>query len=178
MMNETDAQLEHLISRYLDGEATRAERREMRSRLDRDPAAQVLFDETSSLDRELGHALRGALGRSKILRPHGSRWQRIAQTLGLAAAACLVAMLWLMPTKPVTNGRSASAVPRIENLSWRDIAPDRPAEADRALLERPYAGQRHTNRDWIVIPGSRPNECFVIEVNRVTTRVIAVQRDY
>ena len=60
-MSDPTHGLERLISRYLDDECTRLERRELNAKLRRDPQAAALFEEHAALDREVKHALRAAL---------------------------------------------------------------------------------------------------------------------
>jgi len=177
-MKPGSPELERLISRYLDDEATRAERRELR-RLERsDPTAAALVDEYATLDREIGRALRTALGRSYPLPARHAPWWRIGELVAVAAAACLMAMVWMNTSRvtspPGGNGRVQAA------SSW--FAPPA-AQADRFeplpdSYERPRQRLRDTDLDWILIPGDRPGEFMVIEVNRARTRAIAIQDDF
>ena len=82
-MNES-AELERLISRFLDDECSADERRVLHRTLRDDPAAAALYEEYTALDREIGHAMRSALGRhthlpvGRSLRPWPQRraWSR------------------------------------------------------------------------------------------------------
>ncbi len=179
-MNQSSEQLERLISRLLDDESTPAQRRELRAMTRSSPAAQALFEEYAALDREAGCAMRQALGRTLTLRPASGPWVRFGRLIAVAAAACLAAGVWL----GAPGGKSANSRGRTERASstgW--FAPgqtgDQAAEpVGPSDYERPHVRLRNTQRDWIVIPGSRPNEYLLIEVDRVQTRVIGIKRDF
>ena len=177
-----EPELERLISRLLDEEATASERRELRSRERSDPNIAALVDEYVTLDREVGRALRKAMGRSVVLPMRGSAWGRLGQVAAFAAAACLAVAVWLNPpgaTTPRSNKEPTRAM-----TSWFAPTADRPAElpdaAEEVQLshELPQVRLRDTDSDWIIIPGRRPGEFMVIEVNRVRTRAITIQGDF
>ncbi len=183
MSDLSQEHLERLITRYLDQEAMPAERAELRRVLDADPAAQALYHELSALDVEAGRALRHAMPTRVGGTAHPARRQPIAQTVGLVAAACLMAMVWIWsptaqsPNGPVNAGPSVG--PSLGAPSrWRAPTLDGSAQIQPVLLERPYSGRRHTQRNWIVVPGDRPNEIYLIEVNQVQTRAVVVHADY
>lgn len=67
-------ELEHLLTRYLDGTLSRARRLALQKRLDQDPNAQAQLD--------LHRALAGLLGRLPPLPP--IRWNALAK--GISAA--------------------------------------------------------------------------------------------
>lgn len=176
-MSETSDQLERLISRFLDDECSPGERRELNAALRSDPNARALYEETAALDREVGHAMRAALGRT--LKPQTTRgvWPRIGRVVALAAAACLVLMVWLAPPR-TDNGKLAGPVQN--GGSW--FASPAPAagelQVEKPLYDRPALRLRHTQRDWIIIPGKQPNEYLLIEVDRVQTRFKGIQEDF
>lgn len=172
-MNDAQSQLERLISRFLDDEATRAERRELKAALRNDPCAEALFEETAALDREAGYALRRATGRTIVMSRRTPMWLRVL--VPLAAAACLGLLAWLGPKSGTHTGNG-----EMRQAGW--FAPPRfgrdTLDARPQVYERPHVRLRDTKRNWIVIPGERPGEFMVIEVDRVQTRVLRIQRDF
>lgn len=177
-MNPGSNELERLISRYLDDEATWAERRELRVLLDADPHAAALMDEHEALDRELGRAIRQAMGHGHVLPVGRSVWAQFRQFAALAAAACLAVMIWTSP--PRQAAQHGEDRPSQTSLSWfaPETAPADVVPAVNVSYERPRERRRHTDRDWIIIPGERPGVFLVIEVNRVRTCAIAIQDDF
>jgi len=174
-MSEPTHELERLISRHLDDEATADERRELNAHLRRDPAAAALFQEYADLDREVQGALRSALGRSpfRCVPP----WQRTVRVLALAAAACVAVMFWSLPgrerTAPARQGTAQAG-------SW--FAP-LPAAGDTlvkrpARFDRPEIRFTRPRTDWVVIPSDTPGEFLVIEVSHVPTRTVRVHKDF
>ncbi len=176
-MNPSSSELERLISRYLDDEATPQERRELNVRMRSDPAVEALVDDYASLDRELGNALRGALGRTRVLPVGRSLWARAGSLVGLAAAACLALMVWMRPVQPA--GRPADRQPVHAGVPTSWFAPavpqDQTVQRVNRSFERPQRRQRQTEREWILVPGERPGEYLIIEVKRVRTRAVAIQ---
>lgn len=162
-MNEPTERLEHLISRCLDGQATGAERRELRTAMRRDPAAAELYDELRQLDRLIGATLRREARRPRR-RPV---WLRLVQSASLAAAACVAAIVWphIGPAqRPQTPG---SVAPQLASF----FAPPPSAAAGdsfspEASREREPHGAARSEREWIVVPGDRPGEYLVVEVRR------------
>ena len=174
-MNRPNEQLERLISRILDEEATAGERRELNSRLRHDPQAAALFEEERALDREFKVALHHAMGHAIVKRHPRPVWERTARNLVLAAAACLTLLFWSTPTRQTTPADLQTA-----SQSWFQ-APSLGTDTlttDPAALEPAVTPQRDTNADWIVIPSDTPGEFLVIEVNRVKTRMVINQRDF
>jgi anti-sigma factor RsiW len=176
-MSEPAHDLERLISRHLDHESTSTERRELNARLRRDPDSAALFEEYAALDREIKHVLRSALGHVPgRFRPRPV-WQRAARGLIIAAAACLALLLWLRPAHHALGpGGPAPAQAR----SW--FAP-LPSVGDKlvehpARFDRPQIRVGKPATDWIMIPAETPGEFLVIEVNRLLTRTIHIQRDF
>lgn len=175
-MSDPTHDLERLISRYLDDECTRPERRELNARLRHDPHAAALFEEHAALDREVKHALRAALRHTPERRRPLPLWERTARVVVVAAAACLAVMFWLAPPhKPGTSEPAqAGAGSWFANL---------PTTGD-TFVERPERFNRPVNwvgkpeGRWIIVPSDRPGEYLVIEVNRVLTRRVHVQQDF
>lgn len=176
-MNES-AELERLISRFLDDECSADERRTLRRTLRDDPAAAALYEEYTALDREIGHALRSALGRHTDLPVGRSLRPWLSHLAGLAAAACLVALVWF-------EGPRSDLSPRDHNRASQPKAwfPGNghngdAARSDSLNYDRPHIPVRQTARDWILIPGEHPGEFMVIEVDRVRTRAIGIYGDF
>lgn len=178
-MNDTTNNLERVFSRYLDGECTPAERDQLESLLSQDAEVRELFEDYRDLDQQVGEALRAALGRAPRRPPARLYWVRLGKGLAVAAAASLAAITWLHSTQSTTRtpgpgSRTAQAA------SW--FAPLTPAtdvvQPVPSAYTRPELRVRGTQRDWIVIPGDRPGEYLVIEVDRVRTHVIGVHQDF
>lgn len=168
-----DEPLERLISRYLDGEAHAAERRELRRRLRQDPVAKALFEEQSLLDRQIARAMRQALRRPVMRAGFRSAWVQTLRGAALAAAACLatVAIGLREPrgTRPTPMHQAASLFLPVPEDSVRRETP---------LYARPGLPVQDSEREWILLPGERPEEYLVIEVNRIHTRLLRVHRDF
>jgi hypothetical protein len=174
-MNDPTHDIERLISRHLDDEATADERRALNAQMRRDPAAAALFEDYAELDREVKHALRSVLGHSPMR--SAPVWQRTLRVFALAAAACIAVMFWSMPggerTTPGPQGPTQAS-------SW--FAP--PPAAGDTLVEYPTRFDRPQMRftrpqtDWVVIPSDTPGEFLVIQVKRVPTRTIRVHKDF
>ncbi len=178
MTGTPDENLERLISRFLDREDTAADRRALNARVDADSTAQALLDEQVALDNEVRRALRQAMRRSYPTRvATGSVWNRIGRSAALAAAACLVILIWFSPGRqPVgpANGDKTRKASLFATPSWHNLM-----QQERPPIERPHVQQRNLKRDWLVIPGRRPNQgIVVIEVNRIRTRAIAIHQDF
>lgn len=175
MRREQDGQLERLISRFLDDEATVGERRELNARVDADPAARLLFDESVDLDREAGRALRTAMNRPLHVRVGSPAWVRTWGAVALAAAAGLALMLGI--SVPGWQGRAgnggANQAGFFHNPSWSDVM-----KADPARFDRPRVQYRGRQRELILIPSDRPGEFMVIELNRIRIRTTGIQQDF
>jgi hypothetical protein len=178
-MNPGSTDLEHLISRFLDDEATLADRRLLRAQMRRDPAADALVEEYVTLDREVGRTLRQALGRSWASPVRRGPWAWIGRFVGTAAAACLVVAFWTsshhQPTRPGRGQPDQAA-----SASWfAPIGPGGPVSASQDGSPRPSVRPATpAQREWILIPGERPGEYMVIEVRRPRTRPTVTQGDY
>lgn len=180
MKHESD-NLEHLISRHLDGECTRAERQLLQELLREDSEARRLYDEYEALDREVGAALRQAVGRSPRIIPLRGRWRLAGRWALMAAAAGVALLLWWSP-RPAEH-RSPDGR-RVERAG---IGPALPLGASPAFdvvepvprfFERPQLGVRGIERDWIVIPTDQRNTVVIIQVDRTRTRAVTVQQDF
>lgn len=172
-MDDPNYEIERLISRILDNEATPSERREFDTRARRDPLALALFEESRSLDRELGVALRAAMRRSVPLR-RSQRWRATVRVLGVAAAACLALFAWRQPAR-TSDGRQPQTA-----ASWfgsGDTQVDRFDPRSR-LYDAPIEQRRRIDSEWIVIPTETPGEFMVISVDHVKTRASTKQRGF
>ena len=176
-MSDPASDLERLISRHLDDECTSRERRELNVRVQRDPHAAALFEQHAALDREVKYALRRALGRTPISRRLPTVWERSARLFAVAAAACLVVMLWLTPARrSAPLGEQASAQPG----SWFASLPTAgDSLIDQSQLpSQPQIRHGESHTDWILIPSDTPGEFLVIQVDRRPTRAADVQKDF
>lgn len=175
-MSDPSHDLEHLISRCLDDECTRHERRELNTRLRRDPEAAALFEEHAAIDREVKHTLRAALRHTPDRRRPLPLWERTARAVVVAAAACLAVMFWLAPPREP----GASAPDQAGAQSWFASPPS----AGDTFVESPERFDQPVNwvgkpeAKWIIVPSDQPGEYLVIEVNRVLTRHVHVQQDF
>ena len=179
-MNPGSADLERLITRYLDDEATLGERRDLEARADTDPAVEALVIETAAIDREVGRAMRVAMGRTIPL--PARRWKNVGwlQVVGFAAAACIGMVLWLNThEKPQPQNRSRPA-PAHASASW--FAP--PAASADVVEKvnpadvRPQLRLRDTDQHWIIIPGRQHGQFLLIQMDRLRTRGIRIQDDF
>jgi hypothetical protein len=165
-------QVERLISRHLDGEASAEQQRELRVALRRSDEARALFEEMSGLDREINAALRDALGANGRTLPVRFRTLRVGWTAGLAAAACLALVSWWNPTvmhKLNDNARRGG----MSTISVGDMyGPQAPS------YDYPRVKVKDTNRQYLMIPADRPGEYLLIEVNRVQTQAVPLHRDF
>ncbi len=172
--------LEHLFTRYLDGECTPQERKLVDQLRREHPAVRSLFEEYRDLDRQVGNALRSTMGRSQRTVFGRGRWERVGRGLAVAVAAGLAALVWLRPTPPPADRLTAAASQANAAGSW--FMPVEPVvdtlEALPTAYERPELRLRGTQRELIIVPSDRPDTYLVIEVDRVRTHVIGVHRDF
>ena len=174
MMTDPREELERLISRCLDGEASSDERRSLERTMRQDPQADALFEEYAALDREAAQAIRSAVGGTSIsLAPRSGMWREV----GLALAACVAMLLWIHPPTQPTDGTERADASR---ASW--FAPPPTTTDTRAAhasgYERLGVPLADTDREWIVVPSREPGKYMVIEVKRTRTRLIPLRRDY
>ncbi len=177
-MSDARERLEILISRYLDEEATRDDRRELMSTLRRDSAADALFEEHRAIDREVRRALRQAMGRSIEARVRLSWSARALRYGAMAAAAAIALFVWDAPRTGGSRPGAPGGSPQMASWfapppSWGDSLAELPAS-----YERPQVRVNDTDRDWIVIPGERAGEFLVVEVKRIQTRAIPLHEDF
>lgn len=174
-MTRGEDQLERLFSRCLDAEASAEEQERLDTLLLADDTLRQRYEEYCQLDALAGETLRGALATSASTRSW--RWlRRGGRLIGLAAAAALAALAWLDPPQPSTVPRSETPT---HASSWfaptelnRDMVEPLPRE-----FERPEIRLRGTQRDWLIIPGDRPGQFMVVEIDRVRTHAIRLQED-
>jgi anti-sigma factor RsiW len=178
-MNTGSPELERLISRYIDDEATPAERRDLEARADADPAIDLLLIETAAIDREVGRAMRIAMDRTIPLPVRRSTKVRWFQAIGFAAAACIALVAYLnFSQKPGQPARGHKPTPA--RASWFATQPpqvDVVEQVDPADV-RPELRLRDTDRHWIVIPARQPGQFLLIQVDRLRTRAIRIQDDF
>lgn len=178
-MNPPSENLERLISRFLDDEATPAEQRQLAAAIRNDPQAETLFEELSALDREAGAAIRHHLGHNtRFPTTRRNTWKRVGRLTTLAAAAGLALLVWLRPNPHTTPHKSPQHATFTNNTSWFEPVPRGDTLASQpAGAEIPQIRVRDLDQQWIVIPGQQPGEYFLIEMNKVKTRVIRVHED-
>ncbi len=174
-------EIERLISRVLDHEASEQDRRRLEAAIRYDARARVLFRQMAVLDDRVGRALHEALERSGPRpavpsaaggRGHARRWRWVTRLVGVAAAASVVGLLAHVPGK-----RARAEAPR---ASWFEPLPgprDSLAEPD-AFASIPAVRLRDADRRWVVVPARRPGEYLVVEVARIYERTIPLERDY
>ncbi len=172
----SDENLERLITRFLDREDSPADRQALNGRVDADPAARALLDDYIAIDNLAGRALRGAMSISIHPRKGLPHWFRIGRLASFAAAACLALLIYIAPVRPDEggNGRQpARAGSLFAPVRWPDLTPQQPP-----AISTPHVRRENVRRDWILIPTDRPGEYMVVEVDRVTTRMRAIHRDF
>jgi len=178
-MNPT-TDLERLISRYLDREDSPTERRALEALLRRDPQARELLTQTAAIDRAVARALCQAMGRPCRQTARALPWTRVGQFGLLAAAACVALALWVgLPRQAVSPGPTPSA--QAGWTSWFSPQPSPTGDLLRRIdpsHERPRQRWQTTDRDWIIVPGQRPGEYFLIELDRVRTCAVVIEDEF
>lgn len=175
-----DEVLERLISRKLDNELTADETAELEQRLASDPAAARLYEELAWVDTQVGETLRREMqAEPTMLQSPGSAWWR---TWGVAAAACIAALLWYgeRPEVPVPEENVAGPVQAgilAGDSIWADAEIDGLTPVDPEVFDRLRAGVRDVERNWVIIPSDEPGEYLLIEVSRVRTEAYALHAD-
>lgn len=162
----TNHDLERLISRFLDDEASAAERAALRKLARSDTSAEALFEEHAALDREIRAALRRGLGRPLHARRAQPVWRSVGRAAALGLAACLAAFMWLGPTE-LRPARPQNPHDRLNAASWfggNSINAPRTAGGDEWIADAPPARADVPARRWIVVPSGRDGELLVIEV--------------
>ncbi len=183
-------ELERLITRQLDGELSDAESDRLEACVASDPAAAELQAELHRIDAVAGYALRATLGRDvpTLLAPEPaptpaapSRWRlpRLA-LLNVGAAACIALLLSssIRSSAPVDADRGSQPA-QASNWQWADLptppleTADVPEQVHQALT-----GERHLDRQWLVVPGDTPDEAFLIEITRLRLNAEPVQAEF
>lgn len=181
--------LDRLISRVLDGEASTAERHTLSDRMAHDPRARAEYETYCALDRQVGAALRTEMHRrprrtARIFRllpalespgAADSRGQRLGRAALLAVAAAVALFMVFPRWQPVPSNpagpRQAGVLPRSGDIVVSEVP---------SAYERPEFRLRGSQRDWIVmpVPTDRQNTIVILEVDQVRTHVIGVHQDY
>lgn len=176
-MNEP-GELERLITRHLDDACGPDERRRLERLTRRDPRAEAMFEEYAALDREVGAAMRQALGRSagKRLRGGGGGWTRWRRALSVGMAACLAGVLWLAPPERAPTARGPRQAGSL--FAAPPTAHDTLDQRGASVFGRPQIRVDVPDREWILVPGEVPGEYLVVEVNRVRSRTIFLHEDF
>jgi hypothetical protein len=182
MTTTTNERLEHLFSRVLDDEATPAERALCEALCREHPQVGAAFEDYRRLDEAVGDALRATLRQPQPRTyPLPVRWwTRAGKVTAVAAAACLAAFAWLHPRPPGSGPASTPLRQAAAPISW--FAPATPQkdtiEPVPTAYERPTVRVRGVERQWIIVPGDAPGVYRIIQVDRVRTHAIPVQRDF
>lgn len=176
-MIERHENLERLVSRYLDGECSVAERRQLQALIRKDADAEAFFEETAALDREIGQAMRAAVVRPPLSPRGHSRWFRIVRVAALSAAACAAWLVFRPNGSLPRTHQSGDARPKMASwFSPPPVAGD--SLSENSAVERPEVLLNQANRQWIVVPGERPGEFMIVEVKCVKSRAIPMQGDF
>ncbi|MCA9243409.1 MAG: hypothetical protein KDA32_05605 [Phycisphaerales bacterium] len=180
-MSDPREQLDRLISRYLDDEASAEDRRQLNRLARSDADVDALLDSEIELDREFGYAMRRTMGKSLARRRSMRRFAEPTRLAVLAVAAAIAAGAWIAPELKSTPPRGEKPVAaRVMDFSQapRDVAdafvdlPPRYIRPDVRLDVRP------DHREWLVLPARDGAEFLVIQVDRVRTRVVRLGRDF
>jgi len=172
-------ELELLVSRYLDDECTDAERARLDRLLRTDPAVEAFFEESLAFDRETNYALRGALGKPLLRRRRMPLRGRTLRAIPVAVAAGIgLFLLARPPAQHIGDPRDPHA-PRAA-ASWFAPAGELgdSLAGDPSQFNRPQVRLDQADRNWVVIPGAKPGEFFVVEVTQVRSRTIRIQDDF
>lgn len=167
-------QLERLITRVLDGEASATEVAQLEALRSSDPAARVMYEETARLDALLGTSLRDAIepsGPQTI--PFPRRSDRVMRYWVGAVAAAIAAFAWFQPT-PIQSRENPA--PLQAGMHTPHILGD-VIEPVPSSYETPELRIRGTEREWILIPADQPGLYWVIEADRERTQVVPLSSD-
>lgn len=174
-------EIERLICRVLDHEASEQDRRRLDAVIRQDAGARALFQQMVALDDRVGRALRAALeppGSEPVAPTAGGGrgyvrgWRWVTRLVGVAAAACVVGLLAHVP------GERAGA--EVQRASWF-VPPPAPGDSlvePDVFASIPAVRLRDADRRWVVVPARRPGEYLVVEVARICERTIPLERDY
>lgn len=177
MMTLEREQLERLISRVLDGEASAAEQARLDAILVADSQARALFAETQRIDDLVGAAVRDEMSPpARIIQMPGH--YRAARFVVGAIAAGIAMLAWLHPLSPAPD-RQKTPQPRPTQAGLAGA----PANADvieplPPSYERPEVRVRGTAKDLILIPADQPGLYWVVEVDHEQTHVVPLGSDF
>ncbi len=187
-MNPPNERLEHLFSRYLDGECDPAEARLLESLLDEHADVRAAFDEYRRFDAAIGDAMRLALGRAPATdtlarAARGAAtpklWLYYGRYAAVAAAAVVALATWLRPPHAQTAGGRENG--KLQQAASWFAAPQPAVDSVEQLpraFERPEVGLRGVQRDFLVVPGDRPGTYMVVEVDHVRTHAVRLHQDF
>lgn len=198
-MMKIDEQIERLMSRYLDGEISLADRQTLKRELESNPAAQALLDEYRQIDAQASEALRTLCvsARTAVTARRRSRgvWLAVVGTT-LAAAAALAFTLWTGAPSPRPRADEwavgpvgpspvvqeapqwASTVSGRDSLSARPGAKSRLVDYVEQPALQPMRRNHRVTRDWIGVVDESGNQVYLVETRRNRTTVVPVSADY
>lgn len=177
MMTLEREQLERLISRVLDGEASPAEQAQLDAARRADPQAQALWNDTQRIDDLVGAAVRDEMSPPAPIIQF-PRHYRAARFVVGAIAAGIAMLAWLHPLAPAPD-RQKMPQPRPVQAGLTGA----PANADvieplPSSYERPEVRVRGTAKDLILIPADQPGLYWVVEVDHEQTHVVPLGSDF
>lgn len=177
-MSNAREHVERLISRSLDRELSASQEAELSATLARDAEARTCFEEWRKIDALSREVLRGVIASSTPCVVGAARMQPWVRTLSCGLAACLAMLVWTAPSQRPGGGgglQQASAA-----SSWFE-PPSPPVDVYEPMpaeFQRPHVRVHDSERDWLIVPGERPNEFFVIEVDRVKTEIQRIEKGF
>lgn len=166
--------IERLISRVLDGEASSEEAAQLAALRKADANVRALYDETARLDALVGASLREALdpSASQVIRFPRHR-ERIARYVVGTIAAAIAALAWLQPFRaPTPSGTPVVQAGMNTSQVLGDVIEPLPSS-----YETPELRIRGTEREWILIPADQPGLYWVIEADRQRTQIVPLKSD-
>ncbi len=167
-------QLERLITRVLDGEASTAEVAQLELLCRTDAEVRALYHETAHLDSLLGASLREAIEPAATPTiPFPSRRDRVARYVVGAIAAAIAAFAWFQPMPTLSRERPS---PLQAGMGAPHLLGD-VIEPVPSSYETPELRIRGTEREWILIPADQPGLYWVIEADRERTQVVPLRSD-
>ena len=171
-----DEQVERLICRSLDGEASAAEQSTLDELLDKDPAARSLYDAYRGNDLVAATALRLEIDRARTATVSSRR-----RGLWLAAAGVVLGAAAVFAMSFVSHfvgGSGPAVVERQPVHSSPVIQGPRFVDYNAAADMMPMQRQKVLLRDLIGIPGPNKNTIYILERNVQSTRVAPVSGDF
>jgi anti-sigma factor RsiW len=186
--------LERLISRSLDHELSAEESAELERWLERDPAAERLYEQMAWVDAQVVEALHGDLAHDDLDRDelvHSGLmiapsqqvpWWRAA---GVAVAAGIASLFWMGQPQAVTpdaansTHNSQASMGLFPNDSiWAAPAIDSAAPVDKEMFGLEHTGLHDVDRKWVIMPSEEPGEYLLIEIRRVRTEAYPLHADF